>query len=371
MKRIKRMRWEKIFLMIFCFGLFLVFSNCGRKVKLPTKLPELGGGSLDTTYVPIEPSRPWVEAGGIPFNHPQDVHVGFDGYIYIADTDNDRIVKLDLTGNFIDEYGGVKHPNSVSQDRLFRLLATGDSIIYKKGIHEQNFIPIYTAPSVHDTVPIVILDTVVTDTGTIIVPIDTFRVDTLPTIYEGVAPNPLPLPGYAEYYACDFTRSEITKFRFNEPSTVYNLGPAIPKGYDLGKTAYPLGIFTYLTQNGFNLIFCQFLSYFSVQLLNGEDYSPVIPRTNSSNIYWEGTFGQAEDVAVDEYGNIFVVDSEKSSVLKFSENGVRILSFGTEGTGEKQFQNPKGIAYANKIVYVADTGNNRILRFMLSTDIQR
>ncbi|MCK4386124.1 MAG: hypothetical protein KAW52_07665, partial [candidate division Zixibacteria bacterium] len=108
---------------------------------------------------------------------------------------------------------------------------------------------------------------------------------------------------------------------------------------------------------------CQFLSYYTVQLLvwNGEDFSPVT--------YCQGTFGQAEDVAVDEYGNIFVVDSERNSVLKFSRNGVKVLSFGTQGTGEKQFQNPKGIAYANKIVYVADTGNNRILRFTLSTDI--
>ncbi len=106
-------------------------------------------------------------------------------------------------------------------------------------------------------------------------------------------------------------------------------------------------------------------------MLNGQDFSLVIPRTDSSNIYWEGTFGRAEDVAVDEYGNIFVVDGKENSLLKFSRNGVKILSFGTQGTGKKQFQNPKGIAYANKIVYVADTGNNRILRFTLSTDLPK
>jgi hypothetical protein len=350
---------------IWILSLLIILSGCGRKIKLPTNLPELGGGTLDTTYVPIEPDRPWVEAGGIPFNHPQDVHVGFDGYIYIADTDNDRIVKLDQVGNFIYQYGGVKRPSSVSQDRLFRLLATGGNIIYKKGAQDEDFLSIYTAPDVYDTVPIVIIDT--TDTG--IVFIDTFRVDTSATIYEGIAPNPLPFSGYAEYYACDLTRSEITKFLFYEPSTFYDLGPAIPTGYELGKTAYPSGIFTYLTPTGFNLIFSQFLSYYSVQLLNGEDFSPVIPRTDSSNIYWQGTFGQAEDVVVDEYGNIFVVDSERNSVLKFSENGVKILSFGSQGTKGKEFQNPMGIAYSNKIVYVADTGNNRILRFMLSTDI--
>ncbi|MFQ6031278.1 MAG: hypothetical protein ACE5K2_00025 [Candidatus Zixiibacteriota bacterium] len=365
------MKRKKIFLIIFCLGLFIVFSDCGRKIKLPTNLPEIGGGTLDTTYIPIEPDHPWVEAGGIPFDHPQDVHIGFDGYIYIADTGNDRIVKFDQAGNFIDQYHGAKNPLSVSQDRLFRLLATGGNTIYKKGTQDEDFISIYIAPDIYDTIPFVIIDTVVTDTGIFIDSVDTFFVDTSATIYEGVAPNPLPLSGYAEYYACDFTRSEITRFLFYEPSTIYNLGPAIPKGWDLGKTYYPLGVFTYLTQTGFNLVFCQFLYYYSVQLLDGKDFSPIIPRNDSSHIYFQDTFGQAEDVAVDEFGNIFVVDSEKNSVLKFSGNGVQILSFGTFGTGEKQFQNPKGIAYANKIVYVADTGNNRILRFTLSTDIPR
>ena len=368
-------------LLILC--LVIILTGCGRKIKLPTNLPELGGGALDTTYVPIEPDRPWVEAGGIPFNHPQDVHVGFDGYIYIADTDNDRIVKLDQAGNFMGQYGGVKRPSSVSQDRLFRLLATGGNTICKKGTQDKEFIPIYVAEDIYDTIIVTPEDTLVTydtifvtpdsiviDTDTVIVPA-VFYVDTVVTNYEGIAPNPLPFPGYAEYYACDFTRSEITKFLFYEPSTLDNLGPAIPTGYELGKTAYPLGIFTYLTPTGFNLIFCQFLSYYSVQLLDGKDFSPVIPSTGRPEIYWQGTFGQAEDVVVDEYGNIFVVDSERNSVLKFSENGVKILSFGSQGKKGKEFQNPMGIAYSSKIVYVADTGNNRILRFMLSTDIPK
>jgi hypothetical protein len=354
---------------ILILSLLIILVGCGRKIKLPTNLPEVGKGTLDTTYVPIAPI--WTEAGGIPFGHPQDVHVGFDGYIYIADTENDRIVKLDQAGNFIQQYGGVKHPSKLSQDQLFRLLATGNSIIYKKGTQDETFVPIYTAPDIYDTTHIIILDTVMTDTGIIIVPIDTFRVDTSGTIYEGIASNPLPFSGYAIYYACDFTRSQITQFLFNEPFTIHNLGTVIPKGYKLGETYYPLGIFTYLTPTGFNLIFCQFLDYYSVQLLDGEDFSPVIPRTDSSSIYWQGTFGQAEDVTVDEHGNIFVVDSKKDSVLKFSKNGVRILSFGSQGTGGKEFQSPKGIAYYNKIVYVADTGNNRILRFMLSTDIPK
>ena len=352
---------------VWILGLLIILSGCGRKIKLPTNLAEPGSGTLDTTYLPV--GQAWEGASGLAFDHPQDVHVGLDGHIYIADTGNDRIVTLDQSGQFIQQYDSVENPTSVSQDRLLRLLAAGDNVIYKKGSKDEDFISIYVAPDVYDTVPIVIMDTVVSDTDTVVVPIDTFLVDTSATVYEGIAANPLPLSGYAEYYACDFTRSEITRFLFYEPSTLQNLGPAVPRGFQLGQTYYPLGISTYLTGTGFNLVFCQYLYYYSVQVLDGRDFSPVIPHTARPDIYGEETFDVAEDVAVDEYGNIFVVDSEKDSVLKFSKSGARILSFGTGGSGGKEFENPRGIAYYNKIVYVADTGNNRILRFAPSTDI--
>jgi len=82
-------------------------------------------------------------------------------------------------------------------------------------------------------------------------------------------------------------------------------------------------------------------------------------------------FGLAEDVAVDEFDNIYVVDAGRHSVLKFKYDGRLLLRFGSFGSGNKEFNQPKGIAYYNKTLYVADTGNNRILRFQLSTDIRR
>ena len=54
----------------------------------------------------------------------------------------------------------------------------------------------------------------------------------------------------------------------------------------------------------------------------------------------------------------------------FKSSGAERQSFAEFGPGEKQFNRPMGVAYFNKTVYVADTGNNRILRFKLSTDIQ-
>ena len=356
--------------------LLFLFSNCGKRIKLPTNIPQPGAGATDTTYVPISPA--WTEAGGIPFIHPQDVHVGFDGFVYIADAGNDRIVKLDQAGKFIAQYKGAKFPRSVSQDQLLRLLVTGGNTIYIKLRDNETFDSLYSGLDIYDSTMVIrpdtLIDTVIIPPDTIIIDttielIDTtYLVDTIPTNYEAITPDPRPTYGYSMYLVCDYTRNQILRFIFFEPKELYNLGAVIPSGYELSKTTFPTGVFTYLSGDKFRLLYCQALPYFSVQLLDGDNLTPLIPRTDSSNIYWEGTFGIAEDAVVDEYENIFVVDSKKNQVHKFSRNGVRILSFGKEGMSEKEFKNPTGIAYTNKIVFVADTGNNRILRFMLSTD---
>jgi len=352
--------------------LLFAFSNCGKRIKLPTNSAE----PSVTAYVSISPA--WTEAGGLPFKGPQDVHVGFDGYIYIADTGNDRIVKLDQAGTFVAQYEGVKQPWSVSQDRLLRLMVTGGNTIYIKLKDEQTFDSLYTAPDIYDTTivlrPDIDIDTVIVPPDSMVIDtiavIDTiYFIDTVATSYKAIAPDPRPVSGYATYFVCDSTRDQISRFIFFEPKELYDMGAAIPSGYELSKTIGPTGLFTYLHRDKFRFLFCQTLYYFSVQLLDGDDFNPLIPRTDSSEIYWGNwIISLAEDVAVDEYENIFVMDREENQVHKFSRNGVHILSFGKEGTEENEFKNPKGIAYANKIVYVADTGNNRILRFMLSTD---
>ena len=89
-------------------------------------------------------------------------------------------------------------------------------------------------------------------------------------------------------------------------------------------------------------------------------------------------------MALDGSNYIFVTDSAKDSLFVFTGQGVEgvapppgarttipvIVSFGGFGDGARQFKNPDGVGYFNKIVYVADTGNNRISRFRLNTDFE-
>ena len=76
-------------------------------------------------------------------------------------------------------------------------------------------------------------------------------------------------------------------------------------------------------------------------------------------------FEQPEGSAIDNFGNIYIADAGKDSVYKFNTFGDELESFG----GPDIFNQPHGVAHFNNTLYVADTGNNRILRFSLSTDL--
>jgi DNA-binding beta-propeller fold protein YncE len=80
-------------------------------------------------------------------------------------------------------------------------------------------------------------------------------------------------------------------------------------------------------------------------------------------------FQSPQGVTFDPSGNLYVVDSQSDSLYRFSSRGIEHYSFGGMGSGERQFQQPSGVAFFDKTVYVADAGNNRICRFKLSTDL--
>lgn len=104
-------------------------------------------------------------------------------------------------------------------------------------------------------------------------------------------------------------------------------------------------------------------------------------------LYEENKFTNPVGLAVagDQTRYIFVVDQAKDSLFQFQPNGTEgvppppgavdraknlIVSFGGTGSGPRQFNNPSGVAYFDEILYIADTGNNRIARYKLTTDFE-
>jgi len=105
-----------------------------------------------------------------------------------------------------------------------------------------------------------------------------------------------------------------------------------------------------------------------------------------SFLYDENKFRNPTGIAysADARSHLFVVDAETDSLYQFQSNGIEgvnppagsdlvkavNVSFGGRGSGPREFNNPSGVAYFQQIVYVADTGNNRIARYRLNTDFE-
>jgi len=133
---------------VFIISLFV--SNCvGHIEKLPT-ISEVEQG--DTSYVHLFPD--W-EKEDYNFNTPKDVMVGADGYIFVADSGNSRILVLNQAGLVVteDEFGnnfqgledinipgkGEIQPVQLSQDSKMNLLfCDGSNQIYAWNQHYNN-----------------------------------------------------------------------------------------------------------------------------------------------------------------------------------------------------------------------------------------
>lgn len=130
----------------------------------------------------------------------------------------------------------------------------------------------------------------------------------------------------------------------------------------------------------------------AVETIDGVEFRPnsaLLAKDTTkadSFLYDEYKFQNPTGIAysADARGHIFVVDAETDSLYMFQSNGfegvnppagsakkkVINVSFGGFGSGPRQFKNPSGVAYFDEIVYVADTGNNRIARYKLTTDFE-
>ena len=71
-------------------------------------------------------------------------------------------------------------------------------------------------------------------------------------------------------------------------------------------------------------------------------------------------------VAVDSSGKVYVADTYHDRVQKFSPSGTLLATWGSQGSGDGQFDHPQGIAVGSGTVYVADTVNYRVEQFTSS-----
>ena len=121
---------------VLLFILIAFFTSCAEKFDL-TGI-DTGDGNVniggDTVYVQLNP----VWEG---FNRPQDIMVGREPFIYVADTDNDRVVMLNLNGDVLGSRS-INRPVAIAQDYRLNLIvcAQFDTIV---GGQSQTFAAVY------------------------------------------------------------------------------------------------------------------------------------------------------------------------------------------------------------------------------------
>ncbi len=353
----------------------------------------LAGCTTEKTQLPVIPETEeqfpglneveYVLFGTIDrgFSNPGDVYIGADNFLYVADTDNDRIVMMDVGGQVQGISSFIPKPEAITQNDSLQLLVVGKTNkVYKIDLFKYNH-RIADAP-----VEVVFEQTSEPDnqfTGI--------------SVYNGF-----------EYYVTGFNAADTSSRR--NASFIYQFQgdhvwngplPLFPDGTGLFSALIPTSIVSLrerfldissqentpafiFTQQGFTRLYN---NNFKVQHITTDivEGSTIITPNISligRDIYDSSFYYKPEDVALDLSGFVFVVEpgspdgSIKPAFYRFSlTSGNIVQSFIGDGSNDDDvvFSRPRGIAVLpqseEQIVYVSDSGNNRILMFILSNQL--
>ncbi len=133
--------------------LILLLTSClTAQAATPYRTYTLGTDmNLVETQTAYEPIRTMIRFGEETLKMPQDMRMGPDGYLYIADNGNKRILVIDTEGNFIREIvdkKNMKSPMGVFVDDDLNVYVADEKaravLVYDK---DGNFVMEYTKPT--------------------------------------------------------------------------------------------------------------------------------------------------------------------------------------------------------------------------------
>lgn len=369
----------------------------------------------EVEYVPLFPF--YTTAGdGAPLQGPRDVYVGYDEFIYLVDERGLHV--LDVAGrpaNFIPIEGGAV---SVIQDRRFHVYVAArrdttlngrtwnlPTVLHFENVTSGNprLVDTIWHPFDEDSRKFNRPDPVETDeqvqfTGLAVLPDNSIYVSRRGPV-NNLASVILPHNTILEFNPEGINTQAIIALNPSIPSVRSAINPS-----DVMTFVHPPQrvnvpdekhfMIAQSPSTGQDRLRFATLSIKAVVTPDGIVYRPDTdmigvagdPERGDGFLYDEFKFRNPTGLAFAADGSnyIFVVDAGTDSLYAFTSRGVEgvapppggtstkpvIVSFGGEGDGALQFDDPNGVAYFDEIVYVADTGNNRLSRFRLNTDFE-
>jgi hypothetical protein len=361
---------RKIVQILILLIITIIIYSCVDKFDLNDI--NVGGNNVniggDTVFVQINPV--WY-GDGVRFNNPQDIIIGREPFIYVADTDNDRIVMMNLDGQILGTRT-IKKPVALAEDYKLNLIVCAQfdtlgqiySAVYK--------LDLFAANHQIENAPMKRLLPRLSDftqpqrkyTGAAVFYDNKFYIGrTGPNNSNLIDPdNSILIFVQKEHNDGTTTDSLIGRVALLAPTgtgilsanKISSLTSYNSRNYDL--------VVSLIGDNSFRV---QPLEYVSSPEFTG--YQIAI-QANAAQLMEAGTFLQPEGVAIDNANNLYIADAAKDSVFKYNSFGQRLIGF--NGASGFEFNHPYAVAFFDRTLYVVDTGNNRILRFILSTDIQ-
>jgi hypothetical protein len=409
------MRIEKLYIvfsiiissMMMCSCSFFFGSNKDDQVDEVFKQGKIDPNLVPNTvgYVPILPFFS-------KYRNPVDVYIGFDNMLYVCDDDGLHI--SDITGR---EYRIIHIPGAtkVVQDRRLVTYVCGRADVIRSGQH-YNLPAVYKIFNAATSAPYKISDTLIQPDC------DLTRNNFRGHDDELVQFTGLGTTSDNTLYVAR-TGPQNTPSSFSAPDNTVLIFDASGKNTGYAKELNPtnsslrsaigitgLATFCNPPQKQFGLstskdfiilqgdqsVNVEFRALWIIQnidLSTGEIiYSQNENMLNKDTakalrfLYESYRFKHPVDVCVssETNGYIFIADDILDSVYVFTQSGFEgvnppatsaarkqiIASFGGDGNDQFHFRKCSGVAYFNKVLYVADKENNRICRYKLSTDIE-
>jgi hypothetical protein len=326
----------------------------------------------DTVYIKQNPD--WTG-----FNNPQAVIVGYESLVYVADTYNDRIVMLDIAGRVIGYSQRIQRPVAIAQDKRLHLLVCAEFDTVLQG-QKTTFGAVYrlNLPAVSHDISKAIPKRVIWDTtlGNYV----SRRYTAVATLYDD------------SYYVGRTGQKNTGTFDPDDAIMLFSKNDVVltpvtsnfaQQGTGLLSIHNVTGLATMPTGRSTEFVFSQVqvstvIPLWKVQwiqfLAMGQTanwVSKFYPSIDGDIDFLSiNRFIQPRGVAIDPSGNLFIVDAATDSLYRFSTRGVERYSFGGHNDAYgRNFNQPYGISYYGKTLFVADKGNNRICRFKLSIDM--